>query len=253
MANNVIHGEGKPRFYVHTLPLDTTGWKVSSTSSNNITLTIPSGYDLTNINLTYGFLNRMIWSHHTATGVKEETRGKIISWDFDTKTFTVSAWDNGAPDNNEDVAIRDFLIDLPYCQELYEGFDLDFVVTELSNGNKHIEKNGFYYKATLDYSKYAHKDLIESLRGLYRIDAINIEFYPRLDNISISYMVELDPESALELAQLYHHQGHKYLVINLIGKQRLTEIPVLTPSTADGWGDDPFGGNFDYGFGEIGW
>ena len=253
MANNVIHGEGKPRFYIHTPALNISQWRVSVVDGNTITLTIPATYDLTNINTTYGFLNRMIRSLATVTGVKQETRGKIISWNVTNKTFTVEAWENGAPDVNEYIEILDFIVDLPYCQELLETFTPDFVRTKLSNGNIVIDKKGFYYSATLDYSKYAHKDLVESLRGLFRADALSIEFYPRIDNVSIAYMVDLDPDSPFSLAQLYGHQGHKYLVINLIGKQRLMEIPLLTPSVADGWGDKPYGGNLNYGYGELGW
>lgn len=241
---SVIHGSGKPRFYIRTtnFPLSCT---VTSATATSVLLN--TAESLTNLDAVYTFINRLIFVEDIDGN---ETMGKVTAYDNNTKVVTVAGWSKDLPSAGKTVQIRDFQIDLPYCQELLEWFEPDVLSRKLSNGNIDNKKKGFYYKAILDYSSYMTSTDLESLRSLYRIDFKEAEFFPRIDNYNLSYIVDIDPESQLEFAQLYHQQGHKYVKIAIKGLRRLSEANLYSPVTA-GYGDPPYGGSEKVGYGDV--
>jgi hypothetical protein len=121
-------------------------------------------------------------------------------------------------------------IDLPYCQRLTESFTPDYIVKKMISGEIKYIKRGFYYRATLDYGRYLHKDEMEIIRYLYESTMNGCGFYPRIDNTVIFYSVDIDPESEISFYQLQSHQGHGGVVINIRGIERLARIPFNDPT-----------------------
>lgn len=251
MATNVIHGTGKPRIAI-TTPIihsnviseitdDSMGDVVGATV---VKLTNAISGGLTGLNTIYGLKNAILWAYNSS-GV--ETWGKILSFSDTAGHFiTIESWENGIAVASSACWIQGYRLDLPYCQKLTEIWIPDFTVHKLYNGKIYRNKKGFYYSASLDYSSYIHKDDLGLFRQLLRNDKYEILFYPRRDNISVAYKVDISPESEIILNQMQHHAGHRSFVINLIGVERLTEVPVYDPESSGGYGDD-YG--TDYGIG----
>lgn len=227
MADNVIHGTGKPRFILPTDVFLGTGYTVSSATSTQIV--ISGTPDLETINNSAGGLVGMqVWSQNSDS---EDTWGKITAYNDTTDTLTiVSTWSNGTPNNGKLVYIKGRLVDLPYCQRLTERFVPDFIVKKMFDGSIRRIKRGFYYSATLDYARYFHKDEMQILKYLYEKTMNGCGFYPRLDNTAVLYTVDIDPESEISFYQLKNHQGHGGIVINIVGITRVANIPLSDPT-----------------------
>jgi hypothetical protein len=115
-------------------------------------------------------------------------------------------------------------INLPYCSSLTERFSNDFIQTKLNNGNINTKKRGYYYSATLDYSTGMSKEVLESLEPLFSTSQNDFYFYPRSDNTNIYYKVNFPENFALEIAQKKFHRGHKNIILEFIGVERLTSV-----------------------------
>jgi hypothetical protein len=243
MATNVIHGTGKPRIGVAT-PIIHTNKITGVTDATTIVVQLTNAVDLAALDNTYGLVNALLWSYTTANVL---TWAKILSYSETGGDFlTVLSWENGEPDAGKDCYIQGYRLDLPYCQRLTEIWTPDFIVHKLYNGNIYRKKRGFYYAASLDYSGYAHKDTVQLFRQLLRIDKTEIYFYPRVDNTSLVYKVDLSPESEIVLNQIQNHAGHRSFIINLIGVERIPEIRLYDPQVSGGYGDD-YGSSYGTG------
>lgn len=231
---NVIHGSGKPRFEIQT-PVVLTDTAASS-GATSVTLTTTTTLDT--INITHVLLNRIVKSINTTNG---ETYGRCTSWDQTSKVLYVESWNNGNPTAGQDVVIQNFRIDLPFCQALIESWIPDFLSYKMFSGDIKLTKRGFYYSALLDYSQWMGGSIVEYLRPLYRNDWTGFIFYPRLDNLDISYVVDIDPSTAFQIRQAKGHRGHKLVQIKLIGTRRLADVNLQTP-TETGYGAPPYGG-----------
>ena len=235
MADNVIHGEGKPRFVLPTSTFLGAGYTVSSSSAT--TVVISGSPDLTVIDTSIGLRGLGCW---TKNSDGEDTWGIIQSYDDDTDTLTVDSWSNGLPHAGEIVEIKGRYIDLPYCQRLTEGFDPDYITKKMLNGRIKYIKRGFYYKATLDYSRYLHKDEMQIIRYLFEVNMNGCGFFPRRDNTLVFYSVDIEPQSDITFYQLQNHQGHGGVTINIRGIERLSRIPFDDPieTAVDAMADD---------------
>ena len=224
MADNVIHGTGKPRFVLPTsIILSDT---VATATTTTVTLTTVTEAQLTQLDETYGLKGMGVWALETGG---TETWGVIQSFVASTKVITVESWSNGNPVAGA-VTLKGRYIDLPYCQKLNESFTPDFIVKKMLNGNIVRIKRGFYYSASLDYARYLHKDEMEIIRYLFEKTMNGCGFYPRRDNTAILYTVDIDPESAISFYQLQNHQGHGGVVINITGITRVDDIQFSDPT-----------------------
>ena len=228
MADNVIHGSGKPRFGVPTAVI----WSgTSGTGHSATTIDLGSGIDLGALDNIYGLKNFIVWSLSSGT----LTHGKVESYNDTTDVLTVDSWSDGTPSNSQATYLQGKRIDLPYCQRLTESFTPDFIVKKMVDGSIRRTKRGYYYSASLDYQRYLHKDDMQLLRDLYNSTISTASsggyvFYPRLDNTALLYDVDVDPDSLISFYQLKQHQGHGGVVIKIVGLQRLAEIPFIDPT-----------------------
>lgn len=230
MADKVIHGEGKPRIVISTPVLHSD--TVASATSTSVTLT--TGADLANLETTYGLTNRLVFS---LSGADDNvTYGKISGYSESPDVLQVTSWSNGTPNALAIVEIKDVQLDLPYCQALVETFSPDTLVKKMFSGEIRLRKRGFYYQALLDYSGYIHKDELSLLRHLFRVDTQSMIFYPRVDNLSIAYSVNISPDAEIEFRQIQKHQGHRGVQVLLVGLERLSEAKVYDLVSQSGYG-----------------
>lgn len=229
MADKVIHGEGKPRIVIATPVLHSD--TVASATSTSVTLT--TGADLANLETHYGLTNRLVFSLNNADDV---TYGKITGYSESPDVLQVASWSQGHPDLSATVEIKDIQLDLPYCQALIETFIPDIRIKKMFDGAIRLTKKGFYYRALLDYSGYIHKDELSLLRHLFRTDTQSMIFYPRVDNLSIAYSVNISPDAEIEFRQIQKHQGHRGVQILLIGLERLSEAKIYDLVSQSGYG-----------------
>ena len=241
MADYVIHGTGKPRIIISTTtPIHTNTVKAVV----SLVLELNSAVDLAALDLTYGLVNAVVYSTNSSG---QSTHGKILSFSETAGDFlTVESWSNSTPKVGDACWIQGYQLDLPYCQKLSEGWIPDSKYTKLYGGKIHRKKRGFYYFASLDYSNYIDKETLLLFRQLLRMNTQSIIFYPRKDNTAISYNVDISSDSEILLSQIQHHLGHRNFAINLVGVERLTEIPVDDGDVSGGYGDD-YGINYGVG------
>ncbi len=231
--SNVIHGTGKPRLVVITDILEQGEIVSAGSSTVEVTLTnFPSVQALADI---HGVAGIIIFSLNNDN---EETIAVVTGYLESTTIFTIKYWTNGAAKVGANYYLKDYAIDLPYCQRLTEIWMPDYRLSKRFNGKLKIKKKGFYYRATLDYSQYLSAEVLSKLRNLYRIDRKGILFYPRVDNNDVNYYVDIDPNESLEFYQLQHAQGHGGVIISLIGLERVPEASIynLETSTTLGYG-----------------
>jgi len=236
MATNVIHGTGKPRFVLPSSDFlqyvglsDLGGYYNTVSSSTTTTLVFATGFDMTQLDETYGIRGMGVWSLNSSD---EDTWGVAQSYVDGTETITVDAWSNDNPANGKKVFLIGRYIDLPYCQRLTETFTPDYITKKMLNGEIKYIKRGFYYSAVLDYGRYLHKDEMEIIRYLYEASMNGCGFYPRKDNTAILYSVDIDPEGSISFYQLQNHQGHGGVIINITGIERLSRIPFNDPTVS---------------------
>lgn len=235
MATNVIHGEGKPRIGIVTDVIHTNAITAVVDNPTSDVVQLTNAVDLAALDAQYGLVNHLLWAYNVS-GVL--TWARILSYSETAGDFlTINSWENGIAVAGA-CYIKDIRIDLPYCQRLTESWFPDTIVHKLYSGKINRQKKGFYYTASLDYSTYANKTTVQLFRQLLRIDRTEIYFYPRVDNVAVVYKVDLSPESEIVLNQIQQHAGHRSFIINLIGVERLTEVPIYDPSVSGGYGDD---------------
>lgn len=232
MADYVVHGIGKPHIEIGTTSIHTN--TVEGVVSN--VLQLHTAVDLAALSQSTGLINYYINGLNSSNQV---TVGKIISYSETGGDFlTVENWSNGAPANGSTISIYNIGLSLPRCQKLTEIWSPDFIYKKLFNGNITKIKRGFYYAASLDYSGYISKNDILLFRHILKSSTNIILFYPRDDNSSIVYKVDLSPDTQILLNQAPHFRGHQSFIINLIGMERISEIPFSDPETLGGYGDD---------------
>jgi hypothetical protein len=247
---SVLHGTGKPRFEIdfgnrNVVEFTITGLVIAVVKFDTVAA---ASVNLDYIENTVGLKQRVISGVNTLGGI---TRASIVSYDNTAKTLTVDAFNNGAAVTSTDLTISIYRIDLPYCQSLIERFTPEDIVRKLYNGGLARTRKGWRYSAILDYGRYATKEMIQKLRWLYRNDSPDFFwFYPRLDNLAVVYKVTLDPEYVVQLQQRQRHTGHLFFNILLIGYERLNNLPFEIETTSTGYGEAPYGGSANVGYGD---
>lgn len=239
--SNVIHGTGKPRFYIKTNILETA--KIVSSTSTTAVVALDNFTDLQAFDQMHGIIGMVLWTKNNAD---DDTYGIITSYINASDTVIVSSWNNGNPDVDAVVNFKDIVIDLPYCERLTERWTPDTFIVKRLNGYIRTKKRGFYYSATLDYSKIIKSNILSKLRHLFRIDRTEIYFYPRRDNTKIYYRVDISESNVLELYQLQHHQGHGGVLIEIFGLERFSEAQIYDITSLSGYGYN-YGTNYGQG------
>lgn len=242
MSFNVIHGTGKPRIEVSTNVIEYG--TITSVTSNSCQVTLNNYTSLKDLDDLEGIVNYIVY---TVNDSNESTYGKITAYVDFTNTLVVNGWSNGTPRVNAPYDIQNIIIDLPYCESLIETFTPDFITFKGVNGKIFIHKRGFYYSAQLNYASYMKGTILGQLRPLYNKNKSNFTFYPRSDNLKISYTVDISPDEDINFKQAPFHQGHELVVINLIGVKRLSEATFYNPfASLEGYG---YSYGTDYGKG----
>ncbi len=217
MSTKVLHGEGKPRIVIDETAIYTG--TIDSRSGHVFTLT---GTPV----LTANVIDRMLVSLNSSD---EATIGKITAYNSTNYTVTVESFSNLFPADTKAATIEDKVIDLPYCESLEEQIEIVMKPpkTLYHNKKKIREIEGFYYYTALNYSSFADLNLISKLQDIYdSARAKNFTFYPRLDNMMVSYLCEVDPEYPINFAQLKYHQGHRGVIFGFEGVEMLTKAPL---------------------------
>jgi hypothetical protein len=240
--SNVLHGTGKPRFVAITDTIE-YGTVVTATASS-VTINLTNYSTLQSLDEDKGLYGLLIY---TVNADNEETAGAVIGYAESTSIAIIRYWTNGLPKDNANYTARNYVIDLPYCQKLTERWTPDMVIRKRLNGKIRTKKKGFYYSATLDYSRYIGADTLSILRPLFSTNTKSILFYPRVDNSKIFYVVDISPDTAFELYRLQNHQGHGGFMIEIIGLDRIPEPMMYNPLlVTEGYG---YNYGTDYGIG----
>ena len=113
MSSKVLHGEGKPRIIVPTSAI-LTGNTNNSSSTTLELLGSPS--------IPSTVIGKLCYTENIGL---DETKGRITAYNNTTDIITVESWDNGIPDTGNTYTIKDYAIDLPYCESLVETFQFE--------------------------------------------------------------------------------------------------------------------------------
>lgn len=219
MNNLVIIGNGKPRIVVVSATVLTNTVASVDTSLNVVYLT-------TAALLSADLLNRMFVGKNSSN---QDTQGKITGYDNDVDCIICEGFDNGFPVATGSAIVKNYVIDMPYSKEIIETFEPVFSPPKtLYHNRKKVRKlMGFYYYASIDYSNYSKRSMIAPLAKVYDASRTSsLIFYPRVDNKTIYYEAEINPEEAFNIAQIIKNQGHRYVKISLEGLPLLTRIPL---------------------------
>jgi len=230
----VIHGTGKPRIVASNVI--TFNDIVADATATTVTLTTGGS---TNI-----IVNKLI---RTYTATNAITIAKGLSYNPGTKVVIIDQWIGGLPGVGKQISFLGAVVDLPYCQALIEAISLDQFSKKLYiDGRIKKTRRGYYYFATLDYGRYFSKESMEAIEVLLNTNQGDMLFYPRRDNINVNYAVNFPDDWVLQWQQRQFHQGHRFVVIQLEGVERKTNIDLSSsPSdTVKGYGED-------YGYGEY--
>lgn len=223
MSYNVIHGIGAPRII-------TSSVKVAEgdidTVSSETTLTIHALAGSKVVFLLDSGIGRLAVTKD-ANGDTIFSRVTQVLTDYNTFVFT--AWLGGDPATGNipvlgnKVEFYGFVLDLPLCQNLIEGFKLDGYDKKFENGDIEPVKKGWYYSAVLDYSGHVKAAVLKKIGILIDITQKKFLLYPRSDNPDISYVVDFAPGFTLQFQQKKHHKNHKLVVLELRGLKRLAK------------------------------
>jgi len=223
---NVIHGIGKPRIL---LSPDTTYFQGAVLEANATSVTLKTVDS-----------SLSDWEGRLIEGT--DINGDYVYAVIQSKngnTFIIDRWFGGddidyinagfpSPVVNNLVRIRGKVIDLPYCNQLTENFTLDTIHRKLFNGSLSIIKRGWWYSATLDYSRFISKETLQSLELAFNIGETFFRFYPRRDNPNVHYKVYFSEDFVLSFYQGRFHKGHKGVIIPLVGYERTTNIDLTS-------------------------
>ena len=212
----VLHGSGKPRLVYRVPSTSTSLGQIGSIGDGYLTMRDDPPSGLSNVGI-FG---------QNSDG--EETWARIISTDVSTGRVYHTTFSNRNPVNGTVVYYKYTVHDLPYCQNnLIETFTPDFITHRLYNGTISTTIRGWWYSVVLDYSRRITAEQAQLFNALFHIDrSYDVYLYPRMDNLTFGYKVELDPETELVLAQKPFHRANKLFKIKLNGTTRLDEVPL---------------------------
>lgn len=168
----------------------------------------------------YGLNNsdEVTWSVITGYGISPDDKNLYAIYHND--------WNNSIPKVGSQLTSKYYGYDLPYCQNnLIEKFDPQVIVTQLFVGTKDVNIKGFWYSAVLDYSKKITPSTTKAFSKLYDATRTsNVMLYPRRDNLSVGYQIDIDPNHSIVLAQKMNHLGMKMFKASVIGVTRLSSV-----------------------------
>jgi len=237
---SVIHGTGKPRILSTETPVITD--VVNSLGAGFVKL--DTDYT-TNMNNTYGtgnwtLVNRWI---ETFDANNDNIYAKITSVDnSDIQKLYIDQWYGGdievanEPVAGHNIFIKGFIVELPYCENLTEQYELDARMRKLENGKMRIDKRGWWYRAVLNYQSFIKKTVLQSLEFVFNLGENDFYFIPRADNPDIFYQVNFPEDYSLQFSQLRQHDGHSGINIVLVGMQRLRDINLTSEPVYHAYG-----------------
>jgi hypothetical protein len=160
--------------------------------------------------------------------------GKVAAVDDTNDIITVDAWTNGTPSAANKFTVEGWIIDLPYCNELTERFEPDYLTHELYRGDKGAKIDtlfrGWKYVCTLDYSRYISADTILSMRkalGPAKDKAITL--IPHADQPGFNYEVLYD--AAVDVSRYGISPGYRKPVFVFRCVENIPSWPLI-----DGYG-----------------
>lgn len=213
----VLHGTGRPRLVYRTTGILTLG-EIEQVYDGYIKL---SGTQ----NFSIDLINTAIYSTNPNG---EDTWARITNVDVANKLIYHTTFNNIFPESGATAYSKYVVYDLPYCQNnLIEGFSPEFITHKLAIGKIETEIKGWWYYVVLDYSRRLSGIEAGYFQRLFdKSRDYGVYLYPRADNSSIYYPVELSPESILQMAQKPFHSAHKLFKVLLNGTTRLDSVPL---------------------------
>ena len=154
--------------------------------------------------------------------------------------------------NNNDISLNiiDRIVELPHTEMLIERYKEEGKSFDMWKGRKFKRIDGFRYSAELDYSSYMHRTVLEAMQPIFTSKRRNMIFYPRIDNDTVFYYIDLADDYELEMSHLSRHLGHRGIKLNLIGLDRLSTVPLDQLKVWYGYGS-LYGGLENFGYGGL--
>lgn len=171
-------------------------------------------------------VNTCFYATNNVDGTTWTVITAITKESFDIYKIYHNDWSNSIPKVGSTVTSKYYGYELPYCQNnLVERFVPDVVVTKLWNGTKDVWIKGFWYYATLDYSKKVTPETTKAFSRLYdSTRTYNVMLYPRRDNLRTGYQIEINEGSDVTIAQKMNHLGNKFFKASVIGVTRVAQV-----------------------------
>jgi hypothetical protein len=224
--SDVIHGTGKPRIVADDIVSFTD--TVASATATTVTLIAGGSSD--------DIVGKLIRSETAGDAI---TIAKGLSYNPGTKVVTIDEWLGGVPAPGKDIIFLGTVIDLPYCEALIESFAFDQFSKKLyANGRIKKTKRGKYYFAILNYARFFSKENMEQVEVLMNTNQGSMLFYPRRDNLLINYVVDFPDDFVFQWQQRQFHSGHRLVIIQLEGLERLTAVDFSSAGALRGYGED---------------
>lgn len=228
-ATQFINGSGKPRLLVNS---DNAYASVPANSSYTATTATESG----GVSLLAVRANMRISSMYDPGGgwPLKQCYARVVSVNDSTDTITVDAWYPATPSNGQGFNVDGFVVDLPYCQELTETFEPDYLTHELYRGDEGIEVTtkfrGWKYTCSLDYGRYMGAGEYLKLRpALQTTTNKGMILIPRADQPRFNYVVYFD--ETVELSRFGLAPGYRKSVFVFRSVRNLPSWPLI-----DGYG-----------------
>ncbi len=174
-------------------------------------------------------LNMLISSTNSA-GAGYPTYAKITAVNQTTNTITVDEWTNGTPTNNQALVLKGWIADLPRTQEMTEEFSPDILVHNVWRSRKITKHYGWFYRCTLDYSRYIAADTLLDLKPMLAMRTTDeLILIPRRDAPEFQYPVYFG--SSVSISRFGRSPGYRKGAFVFEGKYPLSSWPLI-----DGYG-----------------
>lgn len=224
-AVQYFSGSGKPRLIAES--------DVTYTSAGTTTFTATTASETGSPSLAGIRAGMRIRSYLTGDPDKR-VYARVTAVNDTTDVITVDAWYPSTPTSGRTFTVDGWVVDLPYCQELTERFEPDYLLHELYRGDEGTEIKakfrGWKYTVVLDYGQFLSASNYTAMRPvLQTATAKSLILIPRADQPRFSYEVYYaDP---VELARFGLAAGYRKSVFVFRSVRNLPSWPLI-----DGYG-----------------
>jgi len=219
-----IAGLGKPRLIAEGDTL--------YTSTGATTFTATTAYEASSPALASIRAGMRIRSTYVPGGgdPNKTAYARVLSVDDASDTITVDAWYPVQPTNAQVFTVDGWIVDLPYCQEMTETFEPDYLIHSLYRGDEGTEIKarfrGWKYTCALDYGRFLQADVYLAMRpALQTATAKSLVLIPRADYPRFNY--EVYYSEAVELSRYGVSPGYRKSVFVFRSVRNLPSWPLI--------------------------